>query len=127
MSQLLKFLFRKQKRLHMRHLMNPYQPDSMSWDEHMIVMAGKSRSPERVRSMMKHYQVDDAGALLKLLPKRRRPTLWSRVLTLLQRAEGSMAYDPIKIETRTYRKMNSPSSGSVTITRLAKDVRTWGD
>ena len=74
-------------------LTTAYNPLLLSDDELIILLAGVAKSPTEARRLMEEYGVDNAYALLKVLPKKkinwkRRWKRWTQSL------EGSLNNDP---------------------------------
>lgn len=74
-------------------LTTAYDPRLLSDDELLILLAGVAKDPSEARRLMQEYGVDNAMALLDVLPKRkinwrRRWKRWT------QSIEGSLNSDP---------------------------------
>lgn len=78
--------------------------NSATPDEQLVMMAGKARTPQAARLLMKKHGCTSAAQLLALLPRRKRPTLRSRIRDWLMRLQGARPTDPLTRELRRARK-----------------------
>lgn len=74
-----------------RHFVTAYKPDELDADTRLLMMAGRSRDPRRVRHLEEVYGARGAE-LLDLLPPPRRATVWERLAAFGRRIEGSFPY-----------------------------------
>lgn len=82
------FLRYRARRYVPRQMINPYLMIDADENQRLIMLYGLARSPDQATYLMKKYNVDTAGELMRVMPKKHSNRLKRRFITLMQRMEG---------------------------------------
>lgn len=92
-----------------RHLTTPFDIETISEDDLLVLMAGRARDPQYVQWLMRKHKATTTMELLQKLPRRRRTPFRQRLRSLIARWEGALPYDPIRRDLRTMRHEARPN------------------
>ncbi|MBI5671274.1 MAG: hypothetical protein HZC41_25030 [Chloroflexi bacterium] len=108
LKQAINKLFKMRRYEHLLRVPRQYaNPVNVVDDDAALIMArSAARSPENVKALMAHYQVQKVEDLLDLLPDmRHRRNIARRLLSVMRAATGALPYNPDKRRNRLlYRK-----------------------
>lgn len=109
----IKYLFHWDRRPRLPgHLVTPFALQDVTDEELLIFKAGKARDRQYLARLMRQHKAQSARELLEKLPPPRRPSVRQRIAALIQRAEGSLPYDPMRREERAIRAAAQPTAAA---------------
>jgi hypothetical protein len=95
-----------------------YDPLTLDRDVELIILSGRAKDPIGAARLMAQYNVSTASELLPLLPRRRRPSVRTRMRQWMQRLLGVTEHDPA--HRREQATATSRHNRGMTITHLGR-------